>query len=88
MAQSKSNVTTPPGGTFAIGGGLPVNRLGYGSMRITGPGIWGQPKDREEAKRVLRRQSRLASTSSIRPTPTAEMKLTVLCLFAALTADA
>ena len=55
MAQSKSNVTTPLGGTFSIGGDLPVNRLGYGSMRITGPGIWGEPKDREEAKRVLRR---------------------------------
>jgi pyridoxine 4-dehydrogenase len=40
---------------FKIGGELPVNRLGYGAMRITGEGIWGWPKDREEAKRVLRR---------------------------------
>ena len=55
MTQPKSNLTTQLGGSFSIGGDLPVNRLGYGSMRITGPGIWGEPKDREEAKRVLRR---------------------------------
>jgi pyridoxine 4-dehydrogenase len=42
-------------GTFAIGGGLTVNRLGYGAMRITGPGIWGEPKDAEVAKKVLLR---------------------------------
>lgn len=41
--------------TFAIGGDLVVNRLGYGAMRITGKGIWGQPKDHDEAIRVLRR---------------------------------
>lgn len=40
---------------FKIGGELPVNRLGFGAMRITGPGIWGWPKDRAEALRVLRR---------------------------------
>jgi pyridoxine 4-dehydrogenase len=44
-----------PSGTFAIGGELTVTRLGYGAMRITGPGIWGEPADREGAKRVLRR---------------------------------
>jgi pyridoxine 4-dehydrogenase len=42
-------------GTFFLGGNLPVTRLGFGAMRITGPGIWGEPKDREEARRVLRR---------------------------------
>src|SRR6201999_576965 len=42
-------------GTFVIGGDLTVNRLGFGAMRITGPGIWGEPKDPEEARRVLRR---------------------------------
>ena len=42
-------------GTFSLGGDLPVHRLGFGAMRITGPGIWGEPKDREEAKRVLKR---------------------------------
>jgi aryl-alcohol dehydrogenase-like predicted oxidoreductase len=40
---------------FKIGGDLAVNRLGFGAMRITGPGIWGWPKDRDEAKKVLRR---------------------------------
>jgi pyridoxine 4-dehydrogenase len=42
-------------GTFSIGGDLPVHRLGFGAMRITGTGVWGEPKDREEAKRVLKR---------------------------------
>src|SRR5437764_2492029 len=42
-------------GTFKIGGDLPVVRLGYGAMRITGPGVWGPPKDPDEAIRVLRR---------------------------------
>jgi pyridoxine 4-dehydrogenase len=42
-------------GTFAIGGDLPVNRLGYGAMQLTGPGIWGDPADPDEAVRVLRR---------------------------------
>src|SRR6478609_938395 len=42
-------------GTFAIGGDLPVHRLGFGAMRITGPGIWGPPADRAEAIRILRR---------------------------------
>lgn len=42
-------------GQFRIGGDLSVNRLGFGAMRITGKGIWGEPKDRNEAVRVLRR---------------------------------
>lgn len=41
--------------TFSLGGDLTINRLGYGAMRITGPGIWGEPKDREEARKVLKR---------------------------------
>jgi pyridoxine 4-dehydrogenase len=41
--------------TFAIGGDLPVHRLGFGTMRLTGPGIWGEPRDRAEAIAVLRR---------------------------------
>lgn len=41
--------------TFTIGGDLEVNRLGYGAMRITGKGIWGPPKDKAEAIRVLKR---------------------------------
>ena len=42
-------------GEFLIGGDLPVTRLGFGAMRITGDGIWGEPADRAEAVRVLRR---------------------------------
>jgi aryl-alcohol dehydrogenase-like predicted oxidoreductase len=48
-------VNAKASGTFAIGGDLTVNRLGFGAMRITGDGIWGEPKDRENAKKVLRR---------------------------------
>ncbi len=40
---------------FKIGGDLAVTRLGFGAMRITGPGIWGWPKDRDGARKVLRR---------------------------------
>ncbi len=42
-------------GTFRLGGDLPVHRLGFGAMRVTGPGIWGDPTDPDEARRVLRR---------------------------------
>jgi pyridoxine 4-dehydrogenase len=42
-------------GEFSIGGKLPVTRLGYGTMQLTGPGVWGDPKDPDEAVRVLRR---------------------------------
>jgi len=42
-------------GTFSIGGDMPVNRLGYGAMRITGPGVWGEPRDRAKAIETLKR---------------------------------
>jgi len=42
-------------GTFTLGGDLVVNRMGFGAMRITGKGIWDDPKDPAEAKRVLKR---------------------------------
>ncbi|HEV7518010.1 MAG TPA: aldo/keto reductase, partial [Thermoanaerobaculia bacterium] len=42
-------------GTFAIGGDLPVYRLGFGTMQLTGPGVWGEPADPAEAVAVLRR---------------------------------
>jgi len=42
-------------GVFSIGGAIAVNRLGYGAMRITGRGVWGEPADHDEAIRVLRR---------------------------------
>jgi len=49
------STTIPFKTTFNLGGGLNVNRLGYGAMRITGKGIWGPPKDKQEAIRVLKR---------------------------------
>jgi pyridoxine 4-dehydrogenase len=50
-----SQPTAAAAGTIDIGGDLTVNRLGYGAMRITGPGIWGEPADREQAKAALRK---------------------------------
>src|ERR1700722_4578678 len=41
--------------TFSIGNDLEINRLGFGAMRLTGKGIWGEPNDPEEARRVLKR---------------------------------
>jgi len=49
-------------GTFKIGGDLPVVRLGFGAMRITGHGIWGEPADRAECIAVLRRAVELGIT--------------------------
>jgi len=46
-------------GTFTLGGDLTVNRLGFGAMRITGEGIWGEPRDPDECRRVLRRSIEL-----------------------------
>jgi pyridoxine 4-dehydrogenase len=53
MSESET-VQAPTAGTIGIGD-LMVNRLGFGAMRITGDGVWGQPADRDEAKAVLRR---------------------------------
>lgn len=54
-----TTVTTPrpieSSGSFALGGDLPVHRLGFGAMQLTGQGIWGEPRDRDECIRVLRR---------------------------------
>jgi pyridoxine 4-dehydrogenase len=47
--------TATSSGTFDIAGVLPVTRLGYGTMQLTGPGVWGDPSDPDEAVRVLRR---------------------------------
>ncbi|MDT5194128.1 MAG: pyridoxine 4-dehydrogenase [Mycobacterium sp.] len=48
-------MSTQTSGTFAIGGDLTVNRLGFGAMRLTGKGVWGPPADHDECIRVLRR---------------------------------
>ncbi|MGZ3602270.1 MAG: aldo/keto reductase [Ktedonobacterales bacterium] len=42
-------------GTFYIGGDLPVHRLGFGAMQLTGPGVWGEPPDVEACRATLRR---------------------------------
>src|SRR6266571_2546306 len=54
---ANSPAVTEPGtnSVFRLGGDLPVNRLGFGAMRITGEGIWGWPADRGNALNVLRR---------------------------------
>jgi aryl-alcohol dehydrogenase-like predicted oxidoreductase len=52
---STATLDAKASGTFTLGGDLTINRLGFGAMRITGQGIWGEPKDAEEARRVLRR---------------------------------
>ncbi len=54
-AVHESTINAADSGTFQLGGDLPIHRLGYGAMRLTGEGIWGEPKDVAEAKRVLQR---------------------------------
>ena len=53
---------TAAGGTFLLGGDMPVRRLGFGAMRITGRGVWGPPPDKSEAVAVLRRAVDLGVT--------------------------
>ena len=56
MSKSASNgIGASSAGTLLVGGDIAVNRMGFGAMRITGSGIWGEPKDREEAIRTLKR---------------------------------
>ncbi len=54
-AVQRNQALAQQSGDFLIGDDLPVTRLGFGAMRITGDGVWGQPADRAEAVRVLRR---------------------------------
>jgi pyridoxine 4-dehydrogenase len=60
-----STLATQPArasGEFAVGGDLPIVRLGYGTMQIPGPGVWGEPRDHDEIIRVLRRALELGVT--------------------------
>jgi pyridoxine 4-dehydrogenase len=57
-----SQLTAAAAGTIDVGGDLTANRLGFGAMRITGPGIWGDPPDRERARAALRRAVELGVT--------------------------
>ncbi len=52
---SPSEINASASGVFLIADKLPIHRLGYGAMRITGKGVWGEPQDHDEAIRVLRR---------------------------------
>jgi pyridoxine 4-dehydrogenase len=61
ITQSGPNVAAASG-HYEIGGDLPVARLGYGTMQLTGEGVWGDPRDRGEAVRVLRRAVELGVT--------------------------
>jgi pyridoxine 4-dehydrogenase len=51
----QQQLTATAAGTMDVGGDLTVNRLGFGAMRVTGPGIWGEPASRDQARAVLRR---------------------------------
>src|ERR1017187_6916384 len=56
---SYSDLPAAASGVFALGGNVAIARLGYGPMRITGPGIWGDPPDRSASARVLRKAADL-----------------------------
>jgi len=62
MTSSTTDTIAAPSGTFELGGDLPVVRLGYGTMQLPGEGVWGPPRDRGEAHRVLRRAVELGIT--------------------------
>ncbi|HVU36517.1 MAG TPA: aldo/keto reductase [Opitutaceae bacterium] len=55
MSTTTAQPKAADSGTFLLGGNRTVHRMGFGAMRVTGPGIWGEPRDPAEAKRVLRR---------------------------------
>jgi aryl-alcohol dehydrogenase-like predicted oxidoreductase len=55
MGDTEALLSASASGTFEIGGALTVNRLGFGAMRLTGDGVWGEPRDPAECRRVLRR---------------------------------
>jgi aryl-alcohol dehydrogenase-like predicted oxidoreductase len=61
-AVTAETVTAAAAGTITIGGDLTVARLGYGAMRITGPGIWGPPANHDESIAVLKRAIELGVT--------------------------
>jgi pyridoxine 4-dehydrogenase len=60
-------------GTFRIGGEIEINRIGFGAMRIAGPGIWGEPENRAEVLQTLNQLRRLASISWTLPIPMGRM---------------
>jgi aryl-alcohol dehydrogenase-like predicted oxidoreductase len=62
LPPASTQTVAAPSGTYEIGGDLPVVRLGYGTMQLTGEGVWGAPEDPDEAVRVLRRAVDLGIT--------------------------
>ena len=85
-----SRINASLSGQFLIGGELSVNRLGFGAMRLTGPGIWGEPQDHDEAIRVLRRVPELGinfidTADSYGPFVSEDLIAEVLAPYAGLT---
>jgi pyridoxine 4-dehydrogenase len=62
MSTSTTENIATRSGTFELGGDLPVVRLGYGTMQLPGEGVWGPPRDHDEALRVLRRAVEIGVT--------------------------
>jgi pyridoxine 4-dehydrogenase len=62
MTATVTTLNAAASGSFSIGGDLPVRRLGYGTMQLTGPGVWGEPADRGSAVAVIRRAVELGVT--------------------------
>jgi pyridoxine 4-dehydrogenase len=62
VTTSDTTIRASAAGTFTLGGDLTVNRMGFGAMRLTGQGIWGEPSDPQECERVLRRSVELEVT--------------------------
>ena len=60
--RTRTTTTVADAGRIDRGGDLTVNRLGFGAMRLTGPGIWGEPEDPQECRRVLQRALELGVT--------------------------
>src|SRR5437667_5615968 len=60
--RTRTTTTVADAGRIDLGGDLTVNRLGFGAMRLTGPGIWGEPEDPQECRRVLQRALELGVT--------------------------
>ena len=69
-SNSAGQTPSPLGGSFLLGGSLPVRRLGFGAMRLTGRGIWGEPADPDECRQVLRRAVDLGVNLMTRRIPT------------------
>src|SRR5260370_551976 len=67
MAQQRTTtITAEAAGIIALGGDLPVRRMGFGAMRVTGEGIWGEPDDPGECQRARRRALQVGGEEKLR----------------------